>query len=78
LVLVNEVLKLPTGEARKVKATIIEFETKGKGFHHRPPVPPRVFNFNMPFYQEMFKDRTGSSIMVYLYSGTSWQWVTPV
>ncbi|MBA3531386.1 MAG: transposase [Ardenticatenales bacterium] len=51
------------------------FEAKGKRFHHRPPVPPRTFNFNLPFYQGMFKERTVTSIMVRLYSGTSWQWV---
>ncbi len=52
-----------------------KFEAKGKRFHHRPPVPPRVFNFNMPFYKGMFKDRTDTGVMVRLYRGTSWQWV---
>lgn len=52
-----------------------KFEAKGKQFHHRPPVPPRLFNFNVPFYAGMFKERTETSLMVRLYSGTSWQWV---
>jgi IS605 OrfB family transposase len=57
---------------RKEKA---KFEAKGKTFHKRPPVPPRMFNFNLPFYKGLFKERTERSIMVYLYSGSSWQWV---
>ncbi|MBA3534494.1 MAG: transposase [Ardenticatenales bacterium] len=57
---------------QKERAT---FEAKGKRFHHRPPVPPRVFHFNLPFYQGMFKARDEHSITVRLYSGTSWQWV---
>ncbi|MBA3532719.1 MAG: transposase [Ardenticatenales bacterium] len=52
-----------------------KFEAKGKRFHPRPPVPPRTFNFNLPFYKKMYKERTDSSIMVRLYSGSSWQWV---
>lgn len=52
-----------------------KFEAKGKRLHHRPPVPPRLFNFNLPFYAGMFKERTDSSIMVRLYNGKSWQWV---
>lgn len=52
-----------------------KFEAKGKRFHHRPPVPPRVFNFNMPLYKGMFKDQTDTGMMVRLYSGTSWQWL---
>ncbi|MBA3533063.1 MAG: transposase [Ardenticatenales bacterium] len=52
-----------------------KFEAKGKRFAHRPPVPPRTFRFNPPFYQGMFKERTATSIRVRLYSGTSWQWV---
>lgn len=52
-----------------------KFVAKGKQFHHRPPVPPRVFNFNVPFYAGMFKERTETGLMVRLYSGTSWQWV---
>jgi putative transposase len=51
-----------------------KFAAKGKQFHHRPPVPPRAFNFNLPFYAGMFKDQTERSLMVKLYSGTSWQW----
>jgi putative transposase len=52
-----------------------KFVAKGKQFHHRPPVPPRAFNFNVPFYAGMFKERTETGLMVRLYSGTSWQWV---
>jgi IS605 OrfB family transposase len=52
-----------------------KFEAKGKRFQHRPPVPPRQFNLNLPFYQGMFKGRTAGAIIVYLYSGSSWQWV---
>lgn len=52
-----------------------KFEAKGKRFHQHPPIPPRVFNFNLPFYAGMFKERIDTEVMVRLYSGTSWQWV---
>ncbi|MBA3533694.1 MAG: transposase [Ardenticatenales bacterium] len=52
-----------------------KFEAKGKRFHHRPPVPPRSFNFNLPFYQGMWGARSATSILVRLYRGSSWQWV---
>lgn len=52
-----------------------KFAARGKQFHHCPPVPSRAFNFNLPFYAGMFKEWTDRSLMVKLYSGTSWQWV---
>nr|MBA3531909.1 transposase [Ardenticatenales bacterium] len=52
-----------------------KFESKGKRFHHRPPVPPRLFNLNFPFYKGMYGERTDNSILIRLYSGSSWQWV---
>jgi putative transposase len=52
-----------------------KFAARGKQFHPRPPVPPRAFNFNLPLYAGMFKERTDRSLLVKLYSGTSWQWV---
>ena len=52
-----------------------KFEARGKKYTHRPPVPPRSFNFNMPLYGGMCKECTKTSIMLRLYSGQSWPWV---
>lgn len=41
----------------------------------RPPLLPRTYNFNPTFYNGMYKDDTGSSIVLKLWSGTSWEWV---
>jgi IS605 OrfB family transposase len=41
----------------------------------RPPLLPRKYNFNPTFYDGMYKEDTGSSILLKLWSGTSWEWV---
>ncbi|MBO3460495.1 hypothetical protein G7B40_000670 [Aetokthonos hydrillicola Thurmond2011] len=42
---------------------------------HRPPVQPRAFNFNPVFYTGMWKDDTGSSIMLKIRRDNTWVWV---
>jgi putative transposase len=65
--------------ARHKKDKLI-FESKtGKNgkpriYNKRPPVPPRIFNFNPSLYDGMRKGRTSSEILVKLYAGSAWQW----
>jgi len=56
---------------RKEKAT---FEAKGKKYTHRPPVPPRKFNFNLVFYAGQYR-WVQNGIMLRLYDGNNWRWV---
>lgn len=42
---------------------------------HRPPVQPRLFNFNPVFYAGMWKNDTGSSIMLKIRKNNAWVWV---
>jgi putative transposase len=55
---------------RKEKA-----EAKGKQFHERPPVAPRSWNKSVPFYAGQWKDRTASSIMLKVWTGSCWSWI---
>src|SRR2546429_6599760 len=55
---------------RKEKA-----EVKGKKFHERPPVPPRTWNKSATLYAGMWKERTGSSILIKVWTGTCWSWI---
>ncbi len=55
---------------QKEKAT-----AKGKKFTIRPPVPPRSWNKSVTLYAGQWKARTTSSIMVKLWTGTSWAWI---
>jgi len=55
---------------RKEKA-----EAKGKGFHERPPVPPRAWNKSATLYAGMWKERAGSSMVMKVWTGTCWSWV---
>ncbi len=48
---------------------------KKRTYNKRPPVPPRVFNFNPSFYSGMSKDRAERAVMVKLWSGSAWQWI---
>jgi putative transposase len=50
-------------------------EARGKRFHVRPPVPPRVFNRSPILYAGIWKDRSGSRIMLKLWDGQTWRWV---
>ena len=42
---------------------------------HRPPVQPRSFNFNPVFYAGMWKEDTGSSIMLKVRKNNTWVWI---
>src|SRR2546426_1030146 len=55
---------------RKEKA-----EAKGKKFHERPPVPPRTWKKSVPLYTGMWKERSASSIVLKVWTGTCWSWV---
>jgi putative transposase len=55
---------------RKEKA-----ESKGKRFHERPPVPPRTWNKFVPLYAGMWKERSDSSMVLKVWTGTCWSWI---
>ncbi|MGD0174792.1 MAG: transposase [Anaerolineales bacterium] len=44
-------------------------------FRVRPPVPPRVWNRNPSFYQDLYKNFTGKNVMLKLWTGSNWAWV---
>jgi IS605 OrfB family transposase len=56
--------------ARKEKAL-----AKGKKFTERPPVPPRTWNKSATIYAGMWKDRTKSSMVIKVWTGTCWSWL---
>jgi IS605 OrfB family transposase len=56
--------------ARKEKAL-----ARGKKFTERPPVPPRSWNTSATIYAGQWKERSASSIMLKLWTGTCWSWV---
>ena len=45
---------------------------KGKKFTIRPPVPPRSWNKSVLLYAGQWKERTQKSIMLKLWTGSSW------
>ncbi|WP_166482114.1 IS200/IS605 family accessory protein TnpB-related protein [Scytonema sp. UIC 10036] len=48
----------------------------GKKFTDRPPVPPRDYSQMHPvLYSGMYKDFDGTSIVLKLWTGTSWAWI---
>ena len=55
---------------RKEKA-----EAKGKKFHERPPVAPRSWNKSATLYAGLWKERTGSSIVMKVWTGSCWSWI---
>jgi len=55
---------------RKEKA-----EAKGKKFHERPPVPPRSWNKSATLYRGLWKERSNSSLVIKVWTGTCWSWV---
>jgi hypothetical protein len=57
---------------RKRKETAI---AKGKKWSERPPVPPRCWNKSVPFYVGQWKERTASSILLKVWTGTCWSWI---
>src|SRR5713101_4043246 len=48
---------------------------KGKKWSERPPVPPRSWNKSVPFYVGQWKERTASSILLKVWTGTCWSWI---
>lgn len=56
--------------ARKEKA-----EAKGKKFTERPPVPPRTWHKSATLYAGMWKERTKSSMVIKVWTGTCWSWL---
>jgi IS605 OrfB family transposase len=50
-------------------------ESRGKKFKERPPVPPRKWSKSATLYAGMWKDRTGSSILIKVWTGTCWSWI---
>jgi len=49
--------------------------TRGKKFTIRPPVPPRSWNKSAIFYAGQWKERTTRSIMLKVWTGSSWAWI---
>jgi|SRR5215469_2618616 len=47
-------------------------QAKGKKFTLRPPVPPRRWNKSVLLYAGQWKERTPKSIMLKLWTGSSW------
>lgn len=43
--------------------------------HHKPPIQPRVFNFNPQYDSGMYKDDDGKSIVIKILDSGSWKWV---
>jgi len=56
----------------KAKAKAV---SKGKKFTERPPVPPRTWNKSVMLYAGMWKERTGSSILIKVWTGSCWSWI---
>jgi putative transposase len=44
-------------------------------FRARPPVLPRTWNKSVPFYAGQWKERTASSIMLKVWTGSCWSWL---
>src|SRR6266516_685825 len=47
---------------------------KGKTFTERPPVPPRSWNKSATLYAGQWKERTQSSMVLKVWTGTCWSW----
>ncbi len=48
---------------------------KGKKFTERPPVPPRSWNKSATLYAGQWKERTDSSILLKVWTGSCWSWI---
>src|SRR5215472_10704519 len=48
---------------------------KGKQFTERPPVPPRTWNKSATLYAGLWKERTKSSMIIKVWTGTCWSWL---
>ena len=60
---------------RKWKKRKEKAQTKGKQFTERPPVPPRSWNKSVTLYAGQWKERTRSSIVLKVWTGTCWSWI---
>ena len=47
---------------------------KKRPCRERPPVPPRTWNKSAPFYAGLWKERSASSIMLKVWTGSCWSW----
>src|SRR6266566_3752448 len=70
------------GSARSFYALLLKWkkrkekaQTKGKQFTERPPVPPRSWNKSVTLYAGQWKERTRSSIVLKVWTGTCWSWI---
>lgn len=43
--------------------------------HHKPPVQPRSFNFSLQYDSGMWKEDSGSDIMLKVLIGDQWKWI---
>lgn len=57
-------------EEKKKKA-----EEKGKTYNKKPPSPPSKWNNKVVFYNGMIKCYDGKTVMLKLYTGSSWVWL---
>jgi transposase len=46
-----------------------------RAFRERPPVPPRSWNQSAPFYAGQWKERSKSSIVLKVWTGSCWSWL---
>ncbi len=71
----SSALKAWRARREKHAAKIPRKGKKQQAFSERPPVPPRSWNKSVPLYAGMWKERTGSSIVLKVWTGTCWSWV---
>ena len=60
---------------KKWRARKEKMQAKGKKFTERPPVPPRAWKKSATIYAGQWKERSTSSIMLKVWTGTCWSWV---
>ena len=78
----REAIHAALGSARSFYAHLKKWRTrratllaKGKKFLERPPVPPRSWNKSATFYCGQWKERTSSSILLKVWTGSCWSWL---
>src|SRR5258708_30642913 len=60
---------------KKWRARKEKMQAKDKKFTERPPVPPRAWKKSATIYAGQWKERSTSSIMLKVWTGTCWSWV---
>ncbi len=70
------------GSARSFHSHLVKWKkekskatTKGKKFSKRPPTPPSSWKKSVTLYAGMWKERTGSSICIKVWTGSCWSWI---